>query len=272
MATEEENPLAAPDPGRRSSSISTCVRLLTFRISREELLALDLRHLAFGFACTWVVGMGRWWDDPEAGVLQRLGVGSLSYVFVLAGIIWLVALPLRPLGWGYRRVLTFVCLTSPPAILYAVPVERFMALEAADQWNFRALAVVAAWRVALLLFFLMRLGRLTFIESFVAGTLPLAGIVSALVALNLHRVVFNIMGGVRDHEKTAHDAAYGFLFMLQVLSVVGLPVFLLLHGINVVRRKRDRIDRGDGREESEDFAAWIRRQTDEDEEESGDGG
>ena len=46
--------------------LKTALRFLTFRASRDELLAPDRRHLAFGLACTWVVGMGRYWDDPGA--------------------------------------------------------------------------------------------------------------------------------------------------------------------------------------------------------------
>ena len=218
-----------------------CWRLLTFRITRDELAGLDGRHLRFGLVCTWIVGMGRWWDDVDAGLLQHLGVGSVAYVFVLAAIVWLVVLPLRPLDWSYRRVLTFVCLTSPPAALYAVPVERFTSMEAANSLNLAALAIVAAWRVALLYFVLFRLARLRVFEALVAGLLPLTGIVAGLFALNLHRVVFNIMGSMSEADKTAHDAVYGILFVMTMFSMVVFPVSLLLHGVNAyLARKKPR--------------------------------
>src|SRR3712207_7552248 len=45
--------------------------------------------LAFGLACTWLVGVGRYWDNPRASLLQHLGVGSVVYVFALALLLWL---------------------------------------------------------------------------------------------------------------------------------------------------------------------------------------
>ncbi len=49
-----------------------------------------------------------------------------------------------------------VCLTAPPALLYAIPVERFFDAATARNINTGFLAFVAAWRVALLAFYLMR--------------------------------------------------------------------------------------------------------------------
>ena len=97
-------------------------RLLTFRVSSEELASLDNRHLAWGLFMTWVVGMGRWWDDPGAHLLQHLGLGSVVYVFILALLLWLIPLPLKPSNWSYKGVLTLITLTSPPAMLCAIPV------------------------------------------------------------------------------------------------------------------------------------------------------
>jgi hypothetical protein len=55
--------------------LRTTFRILTFRASRQELEDLDRRHLCFGLARTWIVGIGRWWDDPGARLLQHLGLG-----------------------------------------------------------------------------------------------------------------------------------------------------------------------------------------------------
>jgi hypothetical protein len=59
--------------------LRTTVLLLTFQLSKKEFDELDSRHLAFGLVCTWLVGMGRWWDDPGANLLQHLGLGSVIY-------------------------------------------------------------------------------------------------------------------------------------------------------------------------------------------------
>src|ERR1035438_6104090 len=121
-------------------TLLTTVRLLTFRSSAEELSALNYRHLAFGLICTWLVGMGRWWEDPKANLLQHPGIGSVAYVFVLAFFLWLVLWPLTPPHWSLLNVLIFVTLASPPAILYAIPVRHGLALQTAQTFRLWFLA------------------------------------------------------------------------------------------------------------------------------------
>ena len=57
-----------------SAVLRTAARFLTFRATREELLAVDGRHLAFGLAFTWLAGMGRYWDHPSAHLAQSTGL------------------------------------------------------------------------------------------------------------------------------------------------------------------------------------------------------
>ncbi len=207
------------EPLPSPSILSAVVRLLTFRMTREEFLHFNRRHLAFGIACTWVAGVGRWWDDPGANLLQHLGAGSVVYIFLLSLLLWLVVWPLKPRDWSYRHVLTFVALTSPPAILYAVPVERFTDLGTARTLNVWFLAIVAAWRVALLFFYLVRHARLSVFSVAVAALLPVTLIVVTLTLLNLERAVFDLMGGLREGG-TANDSSYGVLVALTFLSML----------------------------------------------------
>jgi hypothetical protein len=163
------------------------------------------------------------------------------YVFVLAVILWLLALPLRPKHWSYRTVLTFVTLTSPPAILYAIPVERFLSLEAAQTANALFLGIVATWRVALLIVFLRRVGGLSRIAIVVAGFLPLTLIVVALTLLNLEHVMFNLMAGIAPENASPNDVAYYVVLYLAIGSVYALPVLLLAYivlAILAFRRSR----------------------------------
>jgi hypothetical protein len=218
--------------------LSTTGRLLTFRLSKDEFSRFGSRHLAFGLFCTWIVGIGRWWDDPGANLLQHLGLGSIIYVFVLSAILLLVAAPLQPENWTYKRILTFVTLTSPPALLYAIPIERFTELSAARSVNAWFLATVATWRFALLLFFFKRNAGLSVFASIVVALLPIMAIVVALTFLNLERAVFDIMGGLRD-SGTANDEAYGVLFMLTMFSTLLIvPVLLCYLGAIISRRSR----------------------------------
>ena len=159
------------------------------------------------------------------------------HVFVLAAILWLLLAPLRPLNWSYHNVLTFVTLTAPPAILYAIPVERFMLPGHAAQANAWFLAVVAAWRVGLLGIFLRRVARLPWLRLIVATLLPLAIIVVTLALLNLEHVLFDLMAGIRDADKSGNDLAYSIVFGLAVLSYGSAPVLAIAYAVCVIRAR-----------------------------------
>jgi hypothetical protein len=216
-------------------SVLKNLKLVTFLISKDELSKLNRADLYVGLFFTWIVGMGRYWDDPNAEVLQHWGVGSIVYVFVLAGLLWLMLKPFKISDWRYERLATFVSMTSIPAIFYAIPVERFFELSTANNINAYFLAVVAFWRVALLLFFLMRSAELSIVPSVVGTFLPITFIVSFLTLANLERAVFDIMGGMRD--KTSHDTAYQILVMITMISMA-LFVPLLIAYIVICFKKR----------------------------------
>ena len=133
-------------------------------------------------------------------------------------------------------MLIFVTLTSLPALLYAIPVEKFMSLAAAQAVNVVFLAVVATWRVALLMVFLKRAAGLSALGVTVASFLPITLIVTALVMLNLEKAVFDIMGGNR--EETQNDAAYMVLILISVFSVLASPILLIIYGVLVYRAQR----------------------------------
>jgi hypothetical protein len=203
------------------------LNVVTFRASQDQILALGQRDLALGLFTTWIVGMGRYWDDPGAKLAQHLGLGSLIYVCALSLVLWLLYFPWRIPGWSYTRILTFVSLTSLPAIFYAIPVERFYSIDTSAQINAIFLLVVASWRVALLVFFFRRGMNLGRFQTGVATLLPLTGIVVMLSTLNLERAAFNIMGGIR--EKTSHDIAYQVLFMLSLISMALIAPLLIAY-------------------------------------------
>lgn len=217
------------------SMLTMTLRFLTFRASRAELLTLRCKHLMFGLVCTWVVGMGRYWDDPVAHLGQKLGLGSVVYVFLLSALLWVVFAPLGARDWSYRRVLTVVTLTAPPAILYAIPVERFTSLAVATDLNLSFLAVVATWRLALFFVYARRLTQLRWSAITVGTLFPLTLIIGGLWIMNLHRMVFNLMGGLRT-PATSQDSELGLLTFLTVCSVVAFLPLLLSWLVMVARR------------------------------------
>lgn len=226
--------MTSPTSPRASPSLSELtrgtLRLLTFRSTYDELLALGPRHLIFGLVVTWLAGMGRYWDHPRPLLVQSLGAGSLIYVFALALLLWLIVLPFKPLGWTYARVLTFITLVSPPALLYAIPVERFMALEAAKGWNVAFLSVVATWRVLLLVFFFRRFAQLRWGEALISAIFPLSLILVALALLNLEHVVFDVMAGLQD-PSDPRGPAFGVVAGLAMLSFMLAPFLALAYAV-----------------------------------------
>lgn len=224
--------------------LGTAIRVLTFRSSAEELHALDRRHLALGIAATWIVGIGRTWDDPTVSLVRRTGIGSLAYVAFLACVLWAVAAPLqrtRERRLTLERVLAFVTLTAPPAALYAIPVERFTSIQSAIELNLAFLAIVAGWRVALLLWFLRRGVGLSIGATITAALLPLAAIVLALVRTGHADHVISIMGGLRERQP---DEAVGtVLHLLSILAVVASPVLAIGWLVLAYRAHRARATR-----------------------------
>ena len=195
----------------------------------------------FGLGCTWLCGVGRYWDNPKADLWQYLGLGSVAYIFILAFVLWLLILPLRPSRWSYRNVLLFVSLTSPPALLYAIPVEQFLTLKSAQLANVWFLAVVAIWRVALLIRYLKDVAGLSGAHVFVAALLPLTLIVSLLASLNLEHVVFKLMAGLEEHEKSQNDSAYLILLLITYVSVLASPVLLSMYGLFIYKGNKSAI-------------------------------
>ena len=214
--------------------------LLTFRLSRERMLNFGGGHLLFGIICTWIVGMGRYWDNPHALFPQYLGVGSVIYIFALTLLLWMVVLPFKPEEWTYLRVLTFVSLVSPPAIIYAIPVQMFFDLATANRINTIFLLIVALWRLSLLFYFLRVYGRLGWFAVIAATLFPVMFIVSALTFLNLDQVVFRAMAGIV--EESPNDDAYVTLFVITFFSIVSFPFVLICYLAAIImngRRKQN---------------------------------
>jgi hypothetical protein len=210
-------------------------RLLAFRRTSPAIAEHWKAYLGWGFAVTWVVGIGRYWDHPRAEWWQYAGLGSIAYILCLAVLLWLLIWPLRPRRWSFRNVLLFLSMCSLPALLYATPVERFMPLDRAQAVNAWFLGIVATWRVALLLVFLRCSAGLGWFSMIVAGLLPLVIILVALTMLNLEHVAFNIMAGIDPDQRTPNDLAYTVVFALTLLSGNLLPVLLAAYLVLALR-------------------------------------
>lgn len=219
------------------SLFNTLIKLLTFKLTREEMLKFNRKHFYLGLVGTWLVGMGRYWDDTGANLMQHLGLGSVIYIFVLALFIWVILIPFKIENWSYFIVLTFIGLTSFPAIFYAIPVEKFLSIETSNTINVWFLAIVAAWRLALLYYFLKHFTKLSKGNIITVTLMPICVIISVLTMLNLHRVVFNIMGGMRN--PTPHDSSYMVLMLLTGISLFLSIPLLISYGVGIYNRRKE---------------------------------
>ncbi len=116
-----------------------------------------------------------------------------------------------------------------------------MPLESAQLANVSFLAIVAIWRIALLFKYLKNVAGLSGLCVLVATLLPLTLIVASLAALNLEHVVFKVMAGLEDHEKSANDSAYIALVLITYFSVLASPVLLTIYGWYVYERRKNNI-------------------------------
>lgn len=207
--------------------LSTTGAFLFFKRGAPDVKRLGPLYLAVGLLFTWLAGVGRNWDNPRVDAWQHLGLASVAYVFVFAGLLWLLLWPLKPRNWHYFNVLVFVTLTAPPAFLYALP-GRFLTGDAMAEAKAWLLAIVALWRVALLWRYLRGSAALRGGALLAALCFPLALVVTALVLLNLDRAVFEIMGGGGMH--TADDDAYLLLILIDLCAIYASPVLLALYG------------------------------------------
>jgi len=210
------------------------------RFKKVELGPASERSLLYLYLLlvTLLVGIGRYWDHPSAGVWQYLGLGSVAYIFVLSTLLYIVVLPLQPDRWSYSSVFTFVGFTSLPALLYAIPVERFMALDQAQSANALFLGVVAIWRVALYVNFLRKGAGLKGLSIFTATVLPLSAIIVALAFLNLEHAAFELMAGIEESDETQNDIAYVVVLVLSLLAYVLFPLTLIFYAVGIYRTRK----------------------------------
>lgn len=203
-------------------------RTLTFRLRRSDIERFDWRCLLLGMLLVWLVGAGRSWDALEAGLFDRLGLASLIYAPCLAGLLWAVARPIASRPPNYFQTLTFVAMTAPPAIVYAIPFQLWTATERAVELNAWALAFVAAYRVAMLVVFYRRATELSWLATGVLTVVPLNLIAVVLALLRVPAVVARSMAGIRD-EPTAAEQMDAIIAGIGILSFFAIPVVLLVY-------------------------------------------
>jgi len=204
-------------------------RVLTFRLTPEEFDELGFRHFLLGTVTAWAVGFGRWWNRPEDAMpLLRSGIVSVIIVLALGLLLHVVTSVLKPQHRGLLKTTAYVSLTSLPAAVYALPLESWMELEQARSGNFAMLTVVAVWRVALYVCFLMRIARFKLYTTIVTTVFPLAVVVFLLAVNGLTFHVLQLNTGRADTPISTAESRYEVILYMGILSIYVAPVAFVL--------------------------------------------
>ncbi len=193
-------------------------------------LAGDRRSLWVGLLFVLSAGFAREYDGEDLlrepwHLLIPLGT-SLAASFLLflvaCGGVFLQSDGRPPFLTAYRSFLALFWMTAPLAWLYAVPYERFLSPGAATSANLWTLALVAAWRVALMVRVVSVLTGSRAIPSFFL-VMAFADAVAVTAVALMPKPVFALMGGVRQTESEALIAAATFQVM--ALGILTAPVW-----------------------------------------------
>ena len=114
-------------------------------------------------------------------------------------------------------------------MLYAIPVRHGLPLQTAQMVRLWLLAIVAGWRVGLLVFYLRRRLELAGARWLLCSLFPLLLIIFVITALNLEQVVFDFMGGLRPEDRSVNDNAYGAMMFITLLSMLAFSPFLAFY-------------------------------------------
>ena len=136
---------------------------------------------------------------------------------------------------GYWSFLGLYWMTAPLALLYAIPVERFLAEADATRANLWLLGFVSLWRVLLI----TRVASVLWNVRFMAAFFPVmlfATSVALLLVWMMPKPVVEVMGGIRLSE--ADQVVFGVTIMVQLLGLVAWPVCLVGTGVVACVQRR----------------------------------
>jgi hypothetical protein len=127
-----------------------------------------------------------------------------------------------PFFSAYRAFLTLFWMTAPLAWLYAVPYERFLSPGVATSANLWTLALVATWRVAIMLRVVSVVtGRGVGPSLFLV--MAFADAVALTAVYMMPKPVVSFMGGIRLTESEA--AIHGATFLVSCLGILSAPIW-----------------------------------------------
>ncbi|MCC6464197.1 MAG: hypothetical protein IT463_02525 [Planctomycetes bacterium] len=203
------------------------------------------RALWFGFVCVMAAALCREYDQLDlvanTVILGLPLAGSLAASFLLFVVLWVQGTQprtARSFAQGYREFLALFWLTAPLAFLYAIPYEMLFSAYTATVLNLLTLALVAAWRVMLM----VRVAQVRFGLGPVPAVTVVGGygIVVAWLAVAFSPVpVIEMMGGLAHspERNLLNGLAFFVLFFGFPAMVVAGLVALIVTTVRASSRK-----------------------------------
>lgn len=161
-------------------------------------------------ALSWVILAALFRDYDHADLLRFPGWLAVPLLAstLLAGFFFVLlklnpdvrACPL-PNRIQFRRLLTCFWMTAPMAMIYAIPVERFLSPPEATRWNLTFLALVATWRVLLISRVISVLYGLSLFQA-LCPVMLLADSLALTIMVLIPIPVLQVMGGIRLSESS----------------------------------------------------------------------
>ncbi len=155
-----------------------------------------------------------------------LGASIISS-FILYCMVWIVAACRKgknPFWSGYAKFLALYWMTAPLALVYAIPVERLLTAADSVRANLWMLAIVAAWRVALITRVVSVFYRCRHVAAFFVVMLFADALAQTAISF-VPMPIVSVMGGIRLTE--AESVVLGTTFMIRFFGILSLPVWFI---------------------------------------------
>jgi hypothetical protein len=201
--------------------------------NRQAILEIgaDHRNLGVGLIFVLSAGLAREYDGQDLlrepwHLLIPLGASlAASFLLFLIAFGRLFFRKRRPPFFtSYLTFLTLFWMTAPLAWLYALPDERFLSPGDAVRANFWTLALVAAWRVALMVRVVSVISRRGLVSSLFL-VMAFADAAALLAVYLAPRPVVSFMAGVRLSD--SEQAVLGTTLLVAFVSILWAPIWLI---------------------------------------------
>ena len=226
-------------PAADPITLRTWLAFLVGRRTAIESLADSRAMLGVGALFVLSAGLAREYDGEDLlaepwYLLIPFAASLASSLILFAWIHCILNTDGRSFFDRYRRLLTLFWATAPLAWLYATPVERFLPPEGGMMVNVWLLAIVASWRVVLMIRVVHVLTGASHLAATMMVMLYADAIVLAIMFLSPWPII-DVMGGIRlgPSARVVLDAKLTVMFW----GVVTLPVWFFGSGVAISKRK-----------------------------------